>query len=53
MVTELYNDMDARSKTVAELDRKARLNVIWDLAEEFKVNVLGYNFEQITQLLRR
>ena len=37
MVTELYNDMDAKSKTVADMDRKTRRDVIWDLAEEFKV----------------
>jgi hypothetical protein len=36
MVTELYNDMDARAKMVGDMDRKDRQNVIWDIAEEFK-----------------
>lgn len=43
MVTELYNDMDAKSKTVADMDRKTRRDVIWDLAEEFKFAMLIYD----------
>ena len=38
MVTQIYTDMDDRAKKVADMDRKGRQNVIWDLAEEFKVN---------------
>ena len=40
MVTELYNDIDARSKAVGDMDRKDRQNVIWDIAEEYKVYLL-------------
>ena len=40
MVTELYNDMDERAKKVADMDRKTRANVVWDLAEEFKVTLI-------------
>ena len=43
MVTQLYIDMDERAKKVADMDRKDRQNVVWDLAEEFKVNsTLGF-----------
>ena len=38
MVTQIYNDMDHRAKKVGDMDRKSRQSVIWDLAEEFKVN---------------
>lgn len=43
MVTELYNDMDERAKKVADMDRKTRANVVWDLAEEFKFAMLIYD----------
>ena len=39
MVIELYNDIDARSKAVGDMDRKDRQNVLWDIAEEYKVNI--------------
>ena len=32
--------MDERAKKVADMDRSSRLNVVWDLAEEFKVKIL-------------
>ena len=38
MVKQLYEEMDERAKKVAEMDRKSRLNTVWDLAEEFKVS---------------
>ena len=37
MVQTIYTDMDERAKKVADMDRSARMNVVWDLAEEFKV----------------
>ena len=37
MVETIYTDMDERAKKVADMDRSARMNVVWDLAEEFKV----------------
>ena len=36
MVQTIYTDMDERAKKVADMDRSARMNVVWDLAEEFK-----------------
>ena len=38
MVKQLYEEMEERAKKVAEMDRKSRLNTVWDLAEEFKVS---------------
>lgn len=43
MVTQIYTDMDDRAKKVADMDRKGRQNVIWDLAEEFKFAMLIYD----------
>ena len=40
LITTLYTDMDERAKKVADMDRSSRLNVVWDLAEEFKVKIL-------------
>lgn len=37
MVKTTYADMDERAKKVGDMDRNSRLNVVWDLAEEFKV----------------
>ena len=38
MVKQLYEEMDEPAKKVADMDRKSRLNTVWDLAEEFKVS---------------
>merc|ERR1711997_788617 len=43
LVTTLYTDMDERAKKVADMDRSSRLNVVWDLAEEFKFAMLIYD----------
>jgi hypothetical protein len=43
MITELYNDMEAKAKMVGDMDRKTRANAIWDLAEEFKFAMLIYD----------
>jgi len=43
LITTLYTDMDERAKKVADMDRSSRLNVVWDLAEEFKFAMLIYD----------
>jgi len=43
MVETIYTDMDERAKKVADMDRSARMNVVWDLAEEFKFAMLVYD----------
>jgi len=43
MVKQLYEEMDERAKKVAEMDRKSRLNTVWDLAEEFKLAMIIYD----------
>lgn len=43
MVKQLYEEMEERAKKVAEMDRKSRLNTVWDLAEEFKTAMVIYD----------
>jgi len=43
MVKTTYADMDERAKKVGDMDRNSRLNVVWDLAEEFKFAMLVYD----------
>ena len=46
--------MDERAKKVADMDRSSRLNVVWDLAEEFKVKILTkYSYIGVNNFLTR
>ena len=47
MITQIYNDMDHRAKKVGDMDRKARLSVIWDLAEGLKVSSTKKFYEKL------
>ena len=51
MVIQLYADMEERAKNVADMDRKTRLNAVWDLAEEFKVKYFLSTFNDSFKLL--